>query len=337
MKLTLALFALTLAMTAAPAAQAQLCNLRPACNAPFPAFKGVGFRGLGARVFTRLSSPAHRARDVLVRQGLPVWTVAKFAYGLFDKDLEGEDVDVYLLAGCGSSWTRLATVRTTSGGGIPTLPASVGQVKDAGGRIYFQLPPLAAGRHRVRLVVRGDGSATDQYIEVLPPNARIAVTDLDGTQTSSEYAAVTQLVGLGSPTAHPGGAQLLTTLAQRGFRIFYLTARPEWFGQKTREWLREKGYPEGILHTTLSALGAVGKAAAQYKSTELSNLRASTGLIPTFGFGNKASDVDAYKNGGLPMANTYYFALGGDLQGGRRTDDYRTLLTPFSSLPAFCR
>ena len=57
------------------------------------------------------------------------------------------------------------------------------------GRYYFDIPAerqLAAGRHRVRLVVAGDGTSTDLFIDIVLPKTPIFVSDVDGTLTSSE-------------------------------------------------------------------------------------------------------------------------------------------------------
>ena len=124
----------------------------------------------------------HRGRDAFFAVGEAQWVLGKFSYGPNDQDLKEEVVDIYLLRDCSGTWEQLGSATTTREKQHPTVEG----VEDSGGRVYFQLPSekeLGVGRHRVRMVVRGDHSSADQYIEVLPKGAAIFVTDMDGTLT----------------------------------------------------------------------------------------------------------------------------------------------------------
>ena len=174
----------------------------------------------------------------------------------------------------------------------------------------------------------------------LPPydlSLGLVASDIDGTLTTSEFAAWTDYVSLPPPGAHPGAPEALSALARRGYYLFYLTARPEWLTQKTREWLPLRGFPAGIVHTTLSKAGAMGGAAEAYKTGELALLKGATGVTPSYAFGNKTSDVAAYTNAKIePASNCYYFELDGDPNGGTVHSDYSKLVPTFSALPATC-
>ena len=131
---------------------------------------------------TVLGSPNHRGRDVFFAPDEPQWVLGKFAYGILDSDLQGEEVDIYVLRDCDDTWEPLGTATTTDG----TKHETVEGVEDSGGRVYFRIPDdrkLGIGRHRVRMVVAGDGTTADQYIEVLPKGTPIFVSDVDGTLT----------------------------------------------------------------------------------------------------------------------------------------------------------
>ncbi len=319
------------------------CPPRPACDAPLP---DVGPKRSWRHTSSSLTSKAgparHRGRDLFVRKDGPQWALGKFAYGslgvgFVDDDIKDEDVDVWLLRDCGSTWTKVGTYRTTEDGEHATVEG----VEDTGGRVYVDLRkdlpvPLGVGRHRIRFVVAGDLSAADQFVEVLPDGAKIAVSDIDGTLTTSEFAAWTDYVSLPPPGAHPGAPEALTALARRGYYLFYLTARPEWLTQKTREWLPLRGFPTGIVHTTLSKGGALTGADA-YKTGELALLKSATGITPSYAFGNKDTDVTAYTNAKIePASNCFYFQLEGDAKGGTVHSDYAKLVPTFSALPATC-
>lgn len=314
------------------------CPMPLACDTSLPDFGPVrDLRHTTSKAVIKLGKQQHRARDLFLNPGKQQWILGKFTYGAIDKDLKDEEVDVYLLRDCGSTWTKIGTFLTTNDGDH----ASVYGVDDTGGRIYVDLAstgqaPLGIGRHRVVMVVAGDLTYTDQFIEVLEPNAKIVVTDVDGTLTSSEYASASSVVGLTPPTAHPGSAELMQAFAQRGYHIFYLTARAEWMMTFTREWFPLRGFPPGLVHTTLSGVGASGSGATTFKTDELSLLKSLTGIVPSFGFGNKTTDVEAYVNSGIAPANSYYFQMTGDAKGGNSINDYQTLLPIANAAPLVC-
>lgn len=281
------------------------------------------------------SPPNHRGRDLFVDLGARQTILAHFAYGITDTFLEDEDVDIFVQRDCASGWESLGTATTTK---ASTPHAAVEGVSDNGGRVMFEIPEarrLGPGRHRVRLVVQGDGSSTDLFIDVVPPKTPIFVSDVDGTLTSSEnieYAAL--LVGA-TPATHSAAPEALRALAAKGYRPLYLTARPEWLVQRTREFLDAHGFPPGIIHTTTWELGAVASGgAAAFKTEELAMLGAK-GLVPTFGFGNMPTDSQAYA--AIPAVNNrFFYQIIGDFTG-RRIETYDELLPELGRVAAVCR
>jgi hypothetical protein len=290
---------------------------------------------------TALSGPRrHRGRDLFLLEGQEAWVLGKFAYGALDGDIQDEDVDVYLLRDCGSGapWESLGTYRTTKDGAHPTVEG----VEDTGGRVFVNLSDtgtksLGKGRHRILMVLAGDLSTTDQYIEVISPETQVVVTDIDGTLTTSEYASATDVVGLPISEAHVGSPEVMRAFAQRGYHIFYLTARAEWMMPITREFLAKREFPEGVVHTTLTGLGATGGAATDYKTRELGDLATKTGITPSYAFGNKDSDVQAYGNAGIAPTGCYYYELGSDPKGGTDHANYSALVPMASSAPFACK
>ncbi|MBL8718774.1 MAG: phosphatidylinositol transfer protein [Myxococcales bacterium] len=314
------------------------CALRPTCDGapPAPGAKR-SWRHTTSSVTAALGSARHRGRDLFLLEGAQTWLLAKFAYGTADKDIKDEDVDVWLQRGCSGPWKKIGTFATTNDGAHATVEGVV----DTGGRLFVDLAktgeaPLGVGKHRVHFVVGGDLSTTDAFLEVVPKTARIAVTDMDGTLTTSEYAAWTDYVGLAPPDAHPGAADALTTLAKRGYYLFYLTARPEWLMDRTREWIPLRKFPPGLVHTTLTGLGATGASATTFKTDELALLKTATGITPSFAFGNKDTDVAAFVNGKVPASGCYYYDMAADAKGGTIHKDYAKLVPVFAALPAVC-
>jgi hypothetical protein len=264
--------------------------------------------------------------------------MGNFRYGLplLDAPLMDEEIDVYLLRACGATWEKLGSALTTS---TPSH-ADVDGVVDEAGRLFFEITAdktLTVGRHRLRLVVAGDLSAAELEIEVVPPAAPVFVADVDGTLTTSEDAQAIALFTGAPPTENANAPRVLTVLALKGYRPFYLTARPEWLSSTTRDWLAGKGFPPGIVHTTSTAAGASGAAATTYKSDELA-LLARQGLKPTFALGNTSSDADAYNSAGIePLANRIFYQYTDSAWNGRRIDDYASLSSEWAALAPVCR
>ena len=311
------------------------CPPPPACNAA-PPDPGP------ARAWRHAApggAPNHRGRDLFVNPDAAQWIIGNIQYGLgpLEGGLQDEEVDIYLLRNCGTTWEKLGTKLTT--GATPSHPRVEG-VDDAPGRMFFEVPAgqaLALGRHRVRLVVGGDLSAVDMFMEVVPPNTPMFVTDMDGTLTDSETAQFFAILTGTVPNANPDAAQALNILASKGYRPMYLTARPEWLVKTSQDWIVTKGFPPGILHTTLVGGGATGPAAAMFKTEELAML-AQKMLKPAYAIGNTNTDADAYNAGDIqPLANRIYFQYTDTAWNGRRIEAYSALLPEFSALSRVCR
>jgi hypothetical protein len=266
----------------------------------------------------------HRGRDAFYAVGEPQWALGKFSYGL-DFDLVDEEVAVWVLRGCSGTWEKLGTTRTTA----KNQHAAVEGVTDDGARVFFQIPEdkkLGVGRHRVRMVVSGDHTFAEQFIEVLPRGTPVLVSDVDGTLTErqpldipaacdeeSDFPALWRAMfgGVAQPKLHDGASKTFRTLASDGYRPIYLTARPEFLVNHTRDFLRDRNrmdgrgdLPQGIVHTTLTLTGAVNAAAEAFKKDELARLVAK-GLKIQFGFGNRPSDVAAYTANNVPFRFFY--------------------------------
>ncbi len=313
------------------------CQIIPNCKQTLPSLgRAPGFDSFFKKVLYS-GYAHHRARDILTVPGADPVLHAKFTYGPIDKDLKGEKVDVYLSSACTSPLKKIGTVVTSQDDVNPTTE----NVRDSGGRIFTKLSQLGVrnlpvGRHRILFVVQADQTMTEAYVNVVEPSSKVVVSDIDGTLTSSELAAATEIIGI-QPSAHPAAADALMALRKRGYQIFYLTARPEWLMPQTREWLKAKGFPPGTIHTTDSKIGAQGDAAKQYKINEIALLRKQTGIVPSFAFGNKPSDVDAFSQSGIPAQSSYYYKLDGDAQGGVNHADYAKLAAGFAKLPVACK
>lgn len=312
------------------------CAPIASCDAELPDFGPArGFRHTSSKL-AALQFANHRGRDMFYNPGDDVWVMAKFAYGLTDKDLEDEDVDIWLDRGCAGGWEYLDTVRTSDGKQNPTVEG----VADSGGRVYFKVPPslkLAPGRHRFELVVGGDLTHTPVYVDVVPKGEPIVVSDVDGTLTSSENAEFGALLRGAIPDTHDGAPDALQALADKGYRIMYLTARPEYLLGRTREFLDAHGFPQGIVHTTLTMTGTTGDGARAYKTAELQAV-GKRGLVPSWGFGNRDSDAQTYTTIGIkPTNHCVLYQWDDPGLGCRRIESYVDLLDEIDAQKRVCK
>lgn len=313
------------------------CPKVPACDAAPPVDATARtFRHRRSTLVVASGAPNHRGRDMFYNPGDPVWVMAKLAYGTADKDLKDEDVDVYLDRDCGGTWQKIGTATSTKAGGA--APTREGVV-DTGGWVYFEVPAsvgLGEGRHRFHLFVPGDRSSTDVLVDVVPKGTPIVVSDVDGTLTTAEDEELGAFVSGVTPQANEGAPEALRKLADKGYRVMYLTARPEFLVTRTRTFLKERGFPEGLVHTTLTTTGATKVEAAAFKSAELSAL-AARGLVPAYGFGNTPSDATAYDSAAIkPKERRVFHKYTDAAYGGRRIESYTELHAEVDALPPAC-
>lgn len=189
------------------------------CAAPIP-FKApgkpAGWRHTSTGLLVVTQGPAnHRAQDVVVTTSAASVLIGKFADGPLDKDLKGEDVEVYLqqVPPCGP-WVSLGVVVTSQDGQHGTKGYGV---TDDGGRVFFtmaQVPPVA--RYPVRMLVRGDHSMARMTLFVVKSQTPAVVFDIDGTLTTDDFQLVHQLFskllnGSYTPKAYTGAANLPRT------------------------------------------------------------------------------------------------------------------------------
>ncbi len=314
------------------------CVQTLSCDAP--AFAAPSTRAwrhaLRSMTITALGGPKHRGRDLVLAPDANQTILAKFSYGPTHKDLTDEEVDVFVQRDCASGWEKIGTTVTTTNS---TGHSAVEGVEDDGGRVYFEVPSnkrLGPGLHRLRLVVAGDGTSTDLLVDVLPPDAPVFVSDVDGTLTGSEMEEFGDAVTGDIPETHDGAAEAFRVLVSKGYHPIYLTARPDWLTGRTREFLAKRGFPLGVVHTSLTTTGAgFGSAAARFKSDELADL-AKRGIKPRWAFGNKPSDSDAYASSVEKPNQRVFFQIDGAFVG-RRIDSYTELLPEFSALPMACK
>ena len=252
------------------------------CTAAPDAGPATGWRHTASKLTARLGAPHHRGIDLIATDDDATQILTgKLAYGITDKDLEDEDVELF--ACLDTRWQRLGTART-----------------DRDGRFALALAGdarLPAGMRELRLSVTGDRTGAAFVALVAARGSALVVSDVDGTLTASENAYLTALVVGGAVAVQPDAAATLRSLAARGYTVVYVSARGDRFTEDTRDWLEANGFPRGPLRLPGAIVTLPGEDTIELKTAALASLAA---FEVEAGFGNRASDVSAYLAAGLP-------------------------------------
>jgi phosphoserine phosphatase len=258
-----------------------------------------------------LQGPAnHRGQDVVAREGDPELLIGKFAYGLADKDLKDEDVEVFVQddAPCGD-WRSLGLETTSEDGEFGDRFG----IEDDGGRVFFAVPEaLPFGWHPVRMLVQGDHSLAAFRLAVVRPRTKAVVFDIDGTLTTGDLELVLELLaqvfsGEHVPAMQDGAPAVAQAWADRGYLIVYLTGRPDLLRRSSEQWLVDHGFPPGVVHLTdtLGQTLPTSGGVARYKTEFLRRLQEEAGLELFAAYGNATTDIEAYEAAGIPKERTY--------------------------------
>jgi hypothetical protein len=262
----------------------------------------------------------HSGQDQLDTTGDTVTIPGKFTYGTISKDLEDELVRVSI-DDC-SGWRAIGDFLTNTDGRIMApAPADV-----------FSGP----GVYEVRFQVLGDATMTTSYIWVLPSGTHIALTDIDGTMTTSDSQLFQQILdGSHVPVPYPGAVDLTTTHAARGHVVVYLTGRPYWLTDKSRTWLRDLSFAQGPLHGTDSNGEALPteSGVGDFKKAYVEGLMAK-GYVIDVAYGNATTDIYAYLGAGLAADDVWIIGSHGGEQGTHAaTDTWAPRVAEVAAMP----
>jgi len=251
-----------------------------------------------------------RGQDVIVKVGEPQLLVAKFAYGLTDSDMKGEDVSIWMQREppCGA-WEHMGDFRTSTDGQYGTTYG----IEDDGGRVFFAIPQDKAfpvGRYPVRMVLKGDLTMASFDLIVVEPGTQAIVTDIDGTLTTGDEELILELIleffnETYEQHPYPDADKMLEAWAAKGHLIVYITGRPDPLRPMTERWV-EPRFPPGPLHLTDTNTQAVPKDenVGNYKKEFVQYLQAQ-GLDIVAAYGNATTDIYAYEQAGIPKARTF--------------------------------
>jgi uncharacterized membrane protein YkoI len=121
------------------------------------------------------------------------------------------------------------------------------------------------------------------------------IVDVDETISMTDYPSLLFGRGTDDSRPHEHARDVLGRL-NRHFDVTYLTARPQWLTGHTRKWLRDKGFPPGIVLTTARMLDVYWPGA--FKKRTIAALRRISPNI-LIGIGDRHTDVEAYVANGM--------------------------------------
>lgn len=288
------------------------------CAATFPALSKQSWRHPTKSPVAKLAGAAnHRVRDLILLPGQSAQMRGRFTFGSIDKDLEDETVELYLQKCPG--W-QLVSSKITDGDGVA----------------WFDLPAnLPPGDYRVRAVVRGDNSSADGMVAVWPKGVQVVVSDVDGTLTTSDWQLFKDVFG-GKPAAMYADAdKAIRTWATKGYRILYLTGRPQVFNRYSRDWLDAHNLPPGVVRLTDDAGDVVPseQGVQVFKTDVLKGLLDSHAAKLRAGHGNATTDIGAYQAAGIANGDLYIVGPHAGENGSTAVPSYTALLAKLAGYP----
>lgn len=279
------------------------CRDRPFTPAPLQAWRHT----VVTPITTAAGAANHSAQDPIAEPAAALTVQGRFVYGLLSSALQDEQVAVWI-DDC-TGWRSLGEPLTDSNGRI-TAPVAASLL-------------TSPGVYEVRFQVLGDQSQTRGFVWLLPRGTHLALTDIDGTLTSSDAELFQQILdGTHVPVAYPGAIDLTTAHAARGDVVLYLTGRPYYLMQRSRDWLDNLGFAPGPVHLTDTTAEALPTNAGvgDFKKRYLMGLVAA-GYQLDVGYGNATTDIYAYLGAGLPPGHVWIIGNNGGAQGTHGVTD----------------
>jgi phosphatidate phosphatase PAH1 len=259
------------------------------CAGAPAAGKAGKFRHFTSTLVSHLGDAKHRGFDLVTSASSPSQSLEGWiSYSVVDKALEDEDVDLFACRA--GEWRRVGTARTDDEGHFALGLSGVDR--------------LPIGMRDLFVSVVGDRTGAGFLAYVAPDGARLLVSDVDGTLTSSENAFFETIAFGIEPGARAGAAHAYDAATAKGYQPVYVTARGNQYTSATRAWLDHKGFPRGPVRLSPSFVTLPGGDTIDYKTRTISALSAA-GLEVSAGVGNRASDVTAYTSVGLPAGRIF--------------------------------
>ena len=231
--------------------------------------------------------------------------------GLFSTPLPGEWVSLWYYDPTSAAWQMIGRGQTDANG-------------------HYDLPStgfVAPNDQPVYAMLEADGSCAIHYNHLMPPGSKFVVVDIDGTLTTADSELYMQTE---DPTYVPmmlaNADKMTQAWAAKGYPVVYLTARPDVYRVETRGWLADLGFPIGPVITAQAV-----EAADVYKTIWLTRMITDFGWVAVAAYGNADTDITAYGNLSIPLADTFIIGPEGGMGGtvAIQNNDYTDHIATF--------
>jgi len=166
---------------------------------------------------------------------------------------------------------------------------------DGWASVQWALPVGGASRFEATATVDGRTIQAGGTIYTWDKDRIILAVDVDGTLAETDYDDLILDRRDVESQPLPHAQQALEKLSA-DFHILYLTARPHYYVEKTRRWLRDYGFGTGPVFTAPRLRDTIRHA--RFKRRMLATLRRDWPNL-LVGIGNKAADAQAYGASGM--------------------------------------
>ncbi|MCR4316416.1 MAG: hypothetical protein NUW37_08720 [Planctomycetes bacterium] len=217
--------------------------------------------------------------DAISKPGEEVELKAKvegFGFSYFRNDVEEENV-AFKLEGAALG------VTATDDEGVATLVVTA---------------PEKPGLYSVRIEGPGD-AANDLNLLVAGNDAALAVTDIDMTLADVSPAVY---VFRSNESIQPiaGAVELIKFLsAEKNIYIVYISHRDDALRNESLEWLKMKGFPDGVLFFSENFDHWMQESAYDFKKPTIEKIKERFPRV-LLGLGDKVTDANAYLDNDLP-------------------------------------
>jgi len=175
-------------------------------------------------------------------------------------------------------------------------PAGSARTDDDGwASVQWALPVGGASRFEATATVDDRTIQAGGAIYTWDKDRIMLAVDVDGTLAETDYEDLILDRRDIESQPLPHAQQTLEKLSA-DFQVLYLTARPQYYIEKTRRWLRDCGFPNRPVFTAPRLRDTIRHA--RFKRRMLATLRRDWPNL-LIGIGNKAADAQAYGASGM--------------------------------------
>ena len=280
-------------------AQQNLCPDYHAVNTNDRIFNDEGFK-----IWDLWMKPYYMVHDEIVNEDMisDVTLEAKFDRGsALHTDVTGKYVEIFYIGTGFSEWVPLKNG-----------PYSGNYKTNNDGKVFVKLPSdLKEGSYKFKMSLINDPakdyynvSDAFGYVTVIKNGAKAVVFDIDETLTLSNFEQFRSYLDEGDTSRikpRVAASDLVELYKEKEYHIIYVTARPYWDANISRQWLSQN---LGVPHFTLRTRKALTDDTKEYKESLLKQF-SRHGISLYRAYGNAKTDAYAFLDAGIAGENVF--------------------------------